>query len=87
MNISHHLEKMKLELLKISSIPQVTTLGHNNSTLPSHKSGQLLYLLHTEIKSYLVHTLNINHIQRLIFTFSVNLSISGHIIYICLSFC
>ena len=50
---------MKLELLKISSIPHVTSLCHNNSTLLRHKSGQWLYLLHTEIKSYLVHTLNI----------------------------
>ena len=59
MNISHHLEKMKLEHLKVSSIPHVTTLCHDSSTFPGHKSGQWLYLLHTEIKSYLVHTLNI----------------------------
>ena len=60
MNISQHLEKMKLDLLKMSSIPHVTTLCHNNGTLLSHKSGRWLYLLHNEIKSYLVRTLNID---------------------------
>ena len=82
MNISQHLEKMKLDLLKMSSIPQVTTLCHNNGTLLSHESCQWLYSLHTEIKSYLLHTLNIHQIQRLIFTISVNCPFWAHILYL-----
>ena len=83
MNISQHLEKMKLDLLKMSSIPHMTTLCHNNGTLLSHKSAQWLYFCTLKLSHYLVHTLNIDQIQRLIFTISVNLSFLG--IYICIS--
>ena len=78
---------MKLELLKVSSIPHVTSLCHNNSTLRSHKYSQWQYLLHTEIKSLSCTYFEYQSNSKTYFHFLSELVHFGHIIYICLAFC